>query len=481
MRPLPDQARMQLFDAVLTGKADDAQIQELEQLLQSDDVACQQFALVSQLDVNLRYVFRTGACHQQRRPRSAAPVYSQSEPTPKARSRRAWLWFTALAATILFVAATIDNQPFRAPSGTTLATANSLFSKPPAPVATLTSLDQAQWQGTDLPVGYMIHEGDTIELVSGEAQISVGFGAEIAAKGPCSLQFVQVDRVKLEYGNVAVHVAEWAKGFTVVTDAMDVVDLGTTFTVSADKDAGVQTSVIKGLVRVHPKVSDSAGRRGVLVVEGGAYGVDNQGRGDALTMNVPSSFDAASLETLVPYRPLDLSNTGVGLSEGDEDPHWQVVDTPEESFKRSQFVVVCKPDERYLENDASNSQWVSLPNWRTSQPNSCYTFQTSFELNGYDLSTIQFFGRLLADNGIQAVRVNGQPVKVESWIDNVSKQEFSHSQFRIVNITEGLVVGKNVVEIDVWNGIFQEPAEWRGMPNPMALRVEWYAFGRQLD
>lgn len=478
-RELPNPDRMRLFDAVLAGDADASQVRELEQLLDSDRTARDQFALLSQLDVNLRYAFRTGALDE------AAPATEQT-PAPhfsraserKRPGKQFWLWSLALAATIVVIVGNVDFTPDVDDSAPGAAAMPTLASKPPAPVATLTSLNHAIWDGQDLKVGHAIREGDTIHLASGEAHISAGFGAEIVVTGPCALKFVEFERVKLEYGDVVVHVAEWAKGFTIVTDAMDVVDLGTTFTVSADRHAGVQTSVIKGLVRVHPKVADSTGRRGVLVSEGGSYGVDNQGRGDALS-KVPKRLLAdLDLGSLVPYRPIDLMNTGVNLLEGDEDPHWRVVAGPAESFPGPRFVVVCQPDERYLANNAESSQWVSAPNWRTAQRNSVYTFQTEFRLDGYDLSTIQIFGRFLADNGVQEVRVNGKPVKVESWIDNVSFQEFDHSQFRFVNVTEGLLPGDNFVEIDVWNGVFREPAEWGDRPNPMALRVEWLAFGR---
>jgi hypothetical protein len=355
------------------------------------------------------------------------------------------------------------------------------LSKPPGPVATIASCDNATWEGESLEVGHTLREGDTVALANGEARISVGYGAEIAAEGPCSLKFVAPDQVELAYGDVAVHVAEWATGFTVLTNAVKVVDLGTTFTVSADKVAGVQTSVIKGLVRVHPKVTGDDGRRGVLIAEGGEYTVDKQGQRNAFKLAPKYLLEDLDLDALIPYRPIDLRNTGVGVSEGDEDPHWRVAAGPAETFSEPQFAMVCKPDERYLANDRETSQWVSMTGWRTATPNAVYTFQTMFDLDGYDLSTIQLFGRFLADNGVQEVRVNGKRVKVESWVDNVSFQEFDHSQFRFVNVTQGLVTGTNVVEIDVWNGIFQEPAEWRGDPNPMALRVEWYAFGRKAN
>lgn len=293
------------------------------------------------------------------------------------------------------------------------------------------------------------------------------------------MTFVSHDRVRLAYGEVAVHVAEWAKGFSVVTDSMQVVDLGTTFTVSASKDAGSETNVVKGLVRVHPLANSEGQRGGVLVAEGEGLYMDNRGGGGTRITMPRELTEKYDFSDLLPYRPVDLHNSGIGLGEGDEDSHWRIIAGPGQVGQQQPYAVVCKPDERYLANAPELSQWVSMPNWQSAAPNSVYTFQTTFDLSGYDLATIQLFGRFLADNGIHAVRVNGKSVKVESWVDNVYGQQFDHNEFRFLNVTEGLVSGTNVIEIDVLNGIFQEPVELRGDPNPMALRVEWYAFGRQ--
>ena len=126
-------------------------------------------------------------------------------------------------------------------------------------------------------MGQSLREGDAVTLVKGEARISMGFGAEIAAKGPCALRIVSRDRVQLEFGEVAVHVADWAHGFTVETPAMDVVDLGTTFVVSASSDDSAETSVIKGQVRVSPHKTIEGSPRSVLVSEGEALTVESTG------------------------------------------------------------------------------------------------------------------------------------------------------------------------------------------------------------
>ncbi len=351
------------------------------------------------------------------------------------------------------------------------------FSRPPAPVATFAAEKKAVWRGETLAVGAVLREGDSIELVSGEIQLSVGFGAEILAKGPFSLTFLSPSSVRLNHGDIAVQVAEWAKGFTVATSAMDVVDLGTTFTVSASPDSGVETRVLKGLVRVQLHESDSETRRGLLVSEGGGYLVDEHGRRWQAPQSKPATDDEINFGTLAPYHPVELHNTGLGIEVGDEDPHWQVVAGPEGSTW-PQFASVCaniKGEYNYLPNDPQASQWISIANWNEAKARAVFTFQTSFNLGGYDLSTIQLFGRFLVDNGVREVRVNGQPVEFESWnIEN----KFGDEQFRFVNVSEGLVAGENVIQIDVWNNIYFDE---RSDTTPMALRVEWYAFGRQLD
>jgi len=481
--PEPNHDLMRLFEAVLSQQASESEIRQLETLLDESEQVRDQFAAVSQLDVNIRHLFRTEASSLGEWEKQSPPgPHTPSQTRTKNTRRSAWLWSCAIAAAIglaVYLPAFIRSDQKGEPQVAVSVPTTVPASKPPAPVATLSSQFDAEWRGMQLVEGQPLREGDTIDLARGEARISVGYGAEIAAQGPCSLTFVSRDSIRLSYGEVAVHVAKWAKGFTVVTDSMEVVDLGTTFTVSASKDAGSETNVVKGLVRVHPLASVEGQHGGVLVAEGEGLFVDRRGSGGTRPAARSDFFDKYDFSDLLPYRPVDLYNSGIGLAEGDEDPNWKIVSGPGTVGDEKPYAVVCKPDERYLANTPDVSQWVSMPNWKTAAPNSVYTFQTTFDLLGYDLSTIQLFGRFLADNGIHAVRVNGEPVKVESWVDNVYGQQFDHNEFRFLNVTDGLVNGTNTVEIDVLNGIFQEPAEQRGDPNPMALRVEWYAFGRQ--
>ncbi len=481
--------QFRLFEAALSSNATAAELQALELLLLEDDQAVSRFVEFTRQDVELRHAFRIGLIDHE--PRPSMPRGS-AKPIPRRRgASRLWLSPGAIAVAMAGLAACVAvvlqpwpqpwrpadvaSQPVERPS---IEVEPVVFSHvPPAPVATLTTHRGAKWEGRQLVDGQSLSEGDRIHLVAGEARVSMGFGAEITAKGPCALRFIAADRIELESGEVAVHVAEWARGFAVETSAMEVVDLGTTFTVSASPDASAETNVIKGQVRVSPRQASQDGLRSVLVSEGETLRVDPQGRRSA---GATDDLDIAwwgEWATLAPYRPIVVHNTGHDIDVGDEDPHWRVIEGPADSFSGPQFAVVCVPDERYLPNERDTSQWVSMANWRNASPNAVFTFQTTFDLAGFDLQTTQLFGRFLADNGIREVRVNGKSVALESWSDNASGQKFEHPQFRTVNVTSGLVDGTNVIEVDVWNGTFVTTPP-KPTPNPMALRVEWQAFGR---
>ncbi|MBA3480791.1 MAG: hypothetical protein H0T51_03155 [Pirellulales bacterium] len=73
--------------------------------------------------------------------------------------------------------------------------------------------------------------------------------------------------------------------------------------------------------------------------------------------------------------------------------------------------------------------------------------------------------------------MNGVDAGITPWVDNVPQQYFKKDSFRVVRLKRGFIPGKNKIEIDVWNGVYQAP-EMLGDPNPVAVRVEFQAFGR---
>jgi len=257
---------------------------------------------------------------------------------------------------------------------------------------------------------------------------------------------------------------------------MRVVDLGTEFAISAS-DGDVETHVLRGQVRIQPLATSLTGRRSVLLTQGEGMRMDLGAETPVRIAAEKDRFPGLS-DKFRPFKPIALSNSGIGLTEGDEDQHWRIIGGPKcASFTKPQYAVVCKPDERYSDNEPQRSQWLSFA--RDVRPGgrakSVYTFETKFDLTGFDPSTVMVAAQMLADNGVHAVRINGQEVSIIPWDDNVPGQTFKSDHFRLVEIRDGFVRGMNKLQIDVWNGVMVGAGT---DPNPMSLRVEFQAFGR---
>ena len=109
------------------------------------------------------------------------------------------------------------------------------------------------------------------------------------------------------------------------------------------------------------------------------------------------------------------STPGVGLNEGQPDPHWQLVARSDDPhFKPRLAVVATIPAGIWLPNDM-HSQWIVLGNEPFSLPdNVTFTFRTSFELVDAIAETAAVQGWFIADNYVNGIRINGKDVLVPS-------------------------------------------------------------------
>lgn len=448
------------------------QQQRLNQLLESSEEACRAFLYCGMLDAELAVNARAEVAQDL----ALEAITTEFQPTPvrseQSRAKRLRFGWLAIAASLILVAGISYYVPKHRLSGIGLAT------RVPQPVGSLTSAPGAKFTGKAPRVGDPFTEGDTIVLAEGEAHVSMACGAEFVVKASAELQFDTSKHVELRRGVLTAHVAAWGSGFTVDTSAMRVVDLGTEFAISAS-DNDVETHVLRGQVRVQPLASSLSGRRSVLLTQGEGMRVDSGAESPVRIAAQKDRFPGLS-DKFRPFKPIAFSNTGIGLTVGDEDPHWRIIDGPKgASYDKPQFAVVCEPDERYASNEPLRSQWLSFAKdvRPGGLPNTKYTFETSFDLTGFDPTTVMLAVQILADNGVHGMRINGTPVPIIPWDDNVPMQTFDSDHFRLVEIREGFVPGKNKLEIDVWNGTYRTPGQEKS-PNPMALRVEFQGFGR---
>ncbi|MCA9241775.1 MAG: FecR domain-containing protein [Planctomycetales bacterium] len=146
----------------------------------------------------------------------------------------------ALAAGLLLaVSAGAWNWWLRgADSGPQIAATGAAGSQPGSPVVgTLRPLvEQTAWSfgraGANNSSEF--HQGDTIWLEAGAAELRFASDTVAVLESPVIMQVLSMDRVRVIDGGVKVEVAKGAEGFSVETDAAEVIDLGTVFSVNVE-------------------------------------------------------------------------------------------------------------------------------------------------------------------------------------------------------------------------------------------------------
>ena len=99
----------------------------------------------------------------------------------------------------------------------------------PSPFARLVSSDTSRWKSDYAPGENL--RNDRLQLKEGSATLLMASGAKVEIRGSSDLRVVGENRIQLTSGSLSAHVPSQAIGFTVETDAGNVVDLGTRFRV----------------------------------------------------------------------------------------------------------------------------------------------------------------------------------------------------------------------------------------------------------
>jgi len=151
-------------------------------------------------------------------------------------NRRPFLWLNAAAVVLLF--GLVAALSFRADIRPT--------------VATLIEAEGCRWEASDLPTreGAKLGPG-TLALAEGMATIRFDSGATVTLEAPTTLEVTSAMHCQLVEGSVVTDVPESAHGFTIDTEKMKVVDLGTRFGLTTNSLGGSQVYVFEGEVKVH--------------------------------------------------------------------------------------------------------------------------------------------------------------------------------------------------------------------------------------
>jgi ferric-dicitrate binding protein FerR (iron transport regulator) len=126
-------------------------------------------------------------------------------------------------------------------------------------VARLTGSKDCEWIGAGLTTGDEVAAGQRLDLKTGFAELTFDSGAQLMVHGPAQLDVRSAWEAELQRGTLKANVPKEAIGFRVVNAAVDVVDLGTEFSITANEDGAAEVFVLTGAVEVHPR--DGKGNR----------------------------------------------------------------------------------------------------------------------------------------------------------------------------------------------------------------------------
>ena len=243
----------ELCDAMIEGSITNAQFERLERLISASDEARQYYVRAMDLSASLgRY-----ASEMQMGPADNVGGWTPRITSLSTGSRIANVGRLAVAASILFaIAMWLTNRPEAGPELATKQTARIVSAEY---VARITGAMNCQWkqEGTQLAPGTFLHRGQRLELVAGFVEITFDSGAVALLEGPAVLEINSAWDSTLRHGALTADVPPQAIGFRVLNRAVEVVDLGTSFSMVADGAGAAEVFVLEGEVEAMPRGPES--------------------------------------------------------------------------------------------------------------------------------------------------------------------------------------------------------------------------------
>ncbi len=489
-----------LFAAVVDGTASQEELQECEEKLREDELAREYYLRFVQLQVLLEEKFAPAEL-----PADAAcfpltgldgvvttpvPPSILLDTGPDPEPSRSWfapggtLFSYTMSALLMVMALLVAwsstiSRPVQVAEKTKLP--DSADPSPPGKlfVGRITgAVNCRQANGAGFVEGTFVALGEKFAIADGLLEITYATGAKVLLEGPCDYSVESSSGGCLSLGKLAARVEATAAGkatassalvqsanprvkFYVRTPTAVVEDLGTEFAVEVEKSGASKTHVFQGRVEVHVTANlDSTSPQAIPLSANESASIDLADNRKATVVRSLAAPANQFVRTLPQRLRVKVSNSGIGLQEGATDPYWQVVarsDRPD--FEPRPAVVTpiyVFRDARtgqagsfHLPNDPARSAWISLVGDLSFLPNGVtYTFRTTFELNGMLPSTATLWGRIIADDSVTAVRLNGKKLDVRPPQPSV----LPLYEWRPFSASSGFIAGKNVLEIDVLNG-----------------------------
>ncbi len=224
-----------LCHAVMENEATEEEVARFRESVASDPACLEIYRQQMEIDVLL-----TGAC-------GGSASKSRVQTAPSRRPRVRLWWKVAAAAAVLLGGAAVWHGATR-PSPSSVLRPPSSVSRPPSPVvdSPVTVVERKGAWGLEMPQALP----GRIGLAKGQVRVRLPSGVELALLGPLELESDERGMdVRLERGRLVAWVPTRASGFTVRAPGLTAWDIGTVFSVAAEKD-GSSLFVFKGSVQV---------------------------------------------------------------------------------------------------------------------------------------------------------------------------------------------------------------------------------------
>ncbi len=248
-------------------------------------------------------------------------------------------------------------------------------------VARLEASEDLQWSPATF--GNLREDGwltpGLLEIESGQAKIAFNSGATSTIEGPAKLSIESNNRVFLKFGRIVSEVPKPASGFTVNTPRLNVVDLGTRFGVSVNRNGDSELHVMEGVVEASRTQGNSVS---TLVREGLALRADERTRSELSTIPYNGESFVLTLDSSPAPQPslrftFDESEGGI-IEDSGSLRHFDVpiiatgemYQSPHRApgysgsglvFRRGEFIEVPLSREFRLEEPHTISFWLKIP------------------------------------------------------------------------------------------------------------------------
>lgn len=300
--PSPDNTMIPLIDALLLGTINTEQQAELERLLASDPKQRQLYIDYMQVHNGL-----STWANETTEPAAWIPQPTMAAPTsPMKTPRFLLLLFSSLIAASLLLSLAYyagwntrsDSSPVITESSIDLPT-NETTQPQTDHIALLTQAVGVEWDtNRNLQAGAGLSAG-WLKLKQGTIQVELISGASILIEGPAAVKLISPLKAFCQYGKIRASVPEQAQGFTMETSQVNVVDLGTEFTLSLDQSGSGQVQVINGKVELHSTDDHSTQANIQSLTTGEGVQFDQRGTIDRLKEAIRPLLNPEELSQLV--------------------------------------------------------------------------------------------------------------------------------------------------------------------------------------